>query len=186
MDQRVLLDSRAFHLTMERLCHQLIEHHKDFTNTAIIGIQPRGVFLSDRLTKLLTNIMPRVKFDYGKLDITFYRDDFRRRDTTIKPSETSMPFSIEGKKVVLVDDVLYTGRTIRAALDALLDYGRPDHVELLTLIDRRLKRHLPIRPDYVGKTVDSIDEEKVKVEWQEQHGQDIVNLLTERATGKQD
>lgn len=182
MDQRVLLDSRAFQLALVRLCHQLIENHKDFANTAIIGIQPRGIFLSDRLTKLLQKTLPQAHFDYGKLDITFYRDDFRRRQKTITPSETDISFSIEGKKVVLMDDVLYTGRTIRSALDALLDYGRPAHVELLALIDRRLKRHVPIRPDYVGKTIDSIDEEKVKVEWQEHEGQDVVNLLTERET----
>src|SRR4030095_8119883 len=105
------------------------------------------------------------KINYGKLDITFYRDDVRKELHV--PNQTDIKFSIEGRKVVLVDDVLYTGRTIRAALDALLSFGRPDKVELMVLIDRRYSRHLPIQPDYIGKSIDSIITQKVKVLWQE-------------------
>ena len=101
----------------------------------------------------------------GDLDITFYRDDFRRRENPLIPNSTQLEFSLENKKVVLVDDVLYTGRSVRAALDALLDFGRPSSVELLVLIDRRLSRHVPIQPDYVGHTVDVIADERVRVEW---------------------
>ena len=128
-------------------------------------MQPRGVFLADRLQKCLNEIHSDFKVALGSLDITFYRDDFRRREDPLLPSSTQLNVSLEDKKVVLVDDVLFTGRTVRAALDAILDFGRPSSVELLVLIDRRLSRHLPIQPDYVGHTVDVVAEERVKVEW---------------------
>jgi len=177
MKSRVILDSKEFDLTLRRLCFQLIENHNDFSSTVIIGIQPRGVYLSDRLVQLLKSIKPNIAIKYGKLDITFYRDDFRRSEKLAEPSKTEIDFTIEGKNVVLVDDVLYTGRTIRASLDSLLDYGRPENVELLTLIDRRLKRHLPIQPNYVGKVIDSIEAEKVKVDWKEIEGKDSVWIV---------
>lgn len=146
-------------------------------DTAIIGIQPRGIALSDRIVReMAAETSVRVPF-YGKLDITFYRDDLRTQIHL--PSNVDMPFSIEGKKVVLIDDVLYTGRTIRAALDALMDFGRPAKVELLVLIDRRYSRQLPIQPDYTGKSIDSIISQKVKVLWQQQDGRDEVVLLDE-------
>lgn len=119
----------------------------------------------------------------GNLDITFYRDDFRRRENPLIPSATNIDFVIENKKVVLVDDVLYTGRTIRAGLDALLAFGRPEKVELLTLIDRRFNRDLPIQPDYVGKTVDTLVSERVSVEWKEIEGEDKVVLYTPDTNG---
>ena len=115
--------------------------------------------------------------ELGKLDITFYRDDFRTGNTLLRANETDIEFSLEHKRIVLVDDVLYTGRTIRSALDALLDFGRPEDVELLVLIDRRLQRHLPIQAKYAGKTIDSIIDEKVKVEWEEQGEEDKVWLI---------
>jgi pyrimidine operon attenuation protein / uracil phosphoribosyltransferase len=114
-------------------------------------------------------------FDYGRLDITFYRDDIRKELHV--PSQTQIDFSIEGKRVVLIDDVLYTGRTIRAALDALMAFGRPAKVELLVLIDRRYSRELPVQPDYAGRTIDSIVSQKVKVLWKERDGRDDVLLL---------
>lgn len=150
-------------LTLKRLAHELIENHYPFTNTCIIGIQPRGIAISDFITQYIQTIHPEVSVAYGKLDITFYRDDFRGQIHI--PSITDLPFSIEGKKVILIDDVLYTGRTIRAAMDALLDNGRAQKVELCILVDRKFSRELPIQPDYVGKSIDSIVTQKVKVIW---------------------
>ena len=160
-----ILNKEQLNITIHRLCHQLMENHNNFSNTVIIGLQPRGVFLADRLQKCLNEIHSDFKVALGSLDITFYRDDFRRREDPLLPSSTQLNVSLEDKKVVLVDDVLFTGRTVRAALDAILDFGRPSSVELLVLIDRRLSRHLPIQPDYVGHTVDVVAEERVKVEW---------------------
>ena len=113
----------------------------------------------------------------GYLDITFYRDDFRRSDKVLEASATEMNFVVEGKKVVFIDDVLYTGRSIRAALTAIQSYGRPKNIELLILIDRRFSRHLPIQPDYRGRQVDAIDDEKVIVNWKETQGEDNVYLI---------
>lgn len=174
MQPRVILDSKKLDLTITRLCHQLIEQHKDFSEAVIIGVQPRGVFLANRIHQKLSEILKTKSIPYGKLDITFYRDDFRLKRKPMIADETDIEFSLEGKNIVLIDDVLYTGRTIRAALDAILDYGRPADVELLVLIDRRLQRHLPIQAKYVGKVIDSITSEKVKVEWKETDGADKV------------
>lgn len=140
-----------------------MENHGNFSGTVIIGIQPRGIALSDQIVEEIKKELPDEAIDYGKLDITFYRDDIRKELHIA--NHTDIPFSIEGKKVVLIDDVLYTGRTIRAALDALLAFGRPEKVELCVLIDRRFSREFPIQPDYVGKSIDSIISQKVKVEW---------------------
>lgn len=179
MQKRILIESAQFALTVDRLCHQLIEQHKDFSDSVIIGVQPRGVFLSDRIVARLKSILPKAKIQHGKLDITFYRDDFRVKGKPMQANETDIAFSIENKQVILVDDVLYTGRTIRSALDAMLDYGRPKDVELLVLVDRRLHRHLPIEANYVGKVVDSIAAEKVKVEWKEVDGKDKIWIINE-------
>jgi len=184
MQPRVILDSQKFSLTIDRLCHQLIENHKDFLNTCIIGIQPRGIFLSKRIKERLQKIETKLNPEHGVLDITFYRDDFRRREKPLTPSNTDIEFSIEGKKVILIDDVLFTGRTIRAAMDALLDFGRPEHVELLVMIDRRFTRDLPIQANYVGKTIDSIESEHVQVEWKENDGADKIWILTENEKQK--
>jgi pyrimidine operon attenuation protein/uracil phosphoribosyltransferase len=158
-----ILAEQQLNITIKRLAHQVLENNADFSNTVLIGLQPRGVFLSDRIVEEIKKELPNETIHYGKLDITFYRDDVRK-ELHIANS-TDIPFSIEGKRVVLIDDVLYTGRTIRAALDALLDFGRPGKVELCVLIDRRFSRQLPIQPDYVGKSIDSIISQKVKVEW---------------------
>ena len=172
-----LLDSKAFGLTVTRLCHQLIEDHGDLANTALIGIQPRGVLLGKRLKKELQGILKREDITYGELDITFHRDDFRERSVTAAPSSTDLDFSLDGMHVVLIDDVLFRGRTVRAALDALLSFGRPASVQLLVLIDRRFSRELPIQPDYVGRWVDSIADQRVTVEWRETEGKDRVLIL---------
>ena len=162
---RTILDDRRFDLTMTRLCHQLVENHGAFHESCMVGIQSRGVLLANKLYKTLQAVSGSSDLEYGKLDITFYRDDFRHREKPLKASSTEMEFLIEGKKVILVDDVLYTGRTVQAAMTALRDYGRPASVELLVLIDRRFNRHLPIRANYVGMQVDAVDEAYVKVDW---------------------
>jgi pyrimidine operon attenuation protein/uracil phosphoribosyltransferase len=179
MKPRIILDSKHFAITIDRLCYQLIENHNDFSESAIIGLQPRGIYLAHRIQQRLNEILKKKKgILCGDLDITFYRDDFRKKD--LAPTSTRMDFIIENKKVVMVDDVLFTGRTIRAGLDALMDFGRPRTVELLVLIDRRWSRHLPIQPDYAGKVIDTIASEKVKVEWTETEGKDRVWLMTEK------
>jgi pyrimidine operon attenuation protein/uracil phosphoribosyltransferase len=162
---------------LKRLSHELIESHNDFSDTVLVGLQPRGIYVVSQLKKQLEIILGK-EIICGNLDITFFRDDFRRREKPLIPSITNIDFSLENKKVVLVDDVLYTGRTIRAGLDALLTFGRPSKVELLVLIDRRFRRDLPIQADYVGKMVDSLISERVSVEWQEIEGEDKIVLYT--------
>lgn len=175
-EERIILTQERIALTIERLCRQLIEVYDTFDATCIIGIQPRGVFLAERLQQRLLELLDRQAIQYGKLDITFYRDDFRTRTKPLKASVTEMDFLVEDKNVLLVDDVLYTGRTVQAALTALQHYGRPRRVELVSLIDRRFNRHLPIKSDYTGLRVDSVDEAYVVVEWQETSGEDRVVL----------
>lgn len=182
MEKQIILNSKHFELTIKRLCYQLIENHNDFSNTVLIGLQPRGINVLTRIKKELDSILNK-EVICGNLDITFYRDDFRRRETPLIPSATNIDFVIEGKKVVLMDDVLYTGRTIRSGLDALLAFGRPEKVELLTMINRKFQRDLPIQPDYVGKTIDTLSAERVSVEWEEIEGEDKVVLFTPDTNG---
>jgi pyrimidine operon attenuation protein/uracil phosphoribosyltransferase len=173
---KTLLDSTRMNITLQRLAHQLVENHLSFADTAIVGIQPRGIFLSDRIAAMVKKISGNKKIDYGHLDITFYRDDVHTSNIQV-PQNTNINFSIEDRNVILVDDVLYTGRTIRSAMDALIDFGRPKKVELLTLIDRRFSRELPVQPDYVGFAVDTILTQKVKVYWKEKDDKDEVVLI---------
>jgi pyrimidine operon attenuation protein/uracil phosphoribosyltransferase len=180
MQKRTLLDGKKFQITIKRLCHQLIESHTDFSKTVLIGIQPRGSYFADRIQRELSEILKNNSLQKGNLDITFFRDDFRRKDGLVSASSNTIDFIIEGKNVILIDDVLWTGRTIRAALDALLAYGRPAKVELMVLIDRRFSRHVPIEPDFIGLQVDSLDSQLVKVSWKETEGEDKVILLSER------
>lgn len=161
-------------ITITRLAHQLIETHNDFSESVIIGLQPRGVLMARRIHDKLQMILKKKNIAFGELDVTFYRDDFRRKE--LIPNKTIIDFIIEDKNVILVDDVLFTGRTIRAGLDAMLAFGRPKDVELLVLIDRRFSRHLPIQAKYIGKVIDSIESQKVKVEWKETDGKDKVTL----------
>ena len=175
MKPKVLLENKRFDITIKRLCHQLIEVHGDFENTVIIGLQPRGIFLARRIQHELEKILKGKKIKCGELDITFYRDDFRKKE--LIPNQTNINFTIEDKNVIMVDDVLFTGRTIRAGLDAMLAFGRPVDVELLVLVDRRFCRHLPIQAKYSGLAIDSIDTQNVKVEWKETEGKDRITLL---------
>jgi pyrimidine operon attenuation protein/uracil phosphoribosyltransferase len=177
MSQKVLLSEKEIHIILHRLACQLLENHLDFSNTVLIGLQPRGTFLANRLTQILQEDYKVKDIALGFLDITFFRDDFRRDGKTLTANKTQIDFLIDNKKVVLIDDVLYTGRSIRAALTALQSFGRPEEIELLTLIDRRFSRHLPIQPNYRGRQVDVIDHEKVKVCWKEQDGEDTVYLI---------
>ncbi len=167
MQKKLILDSDLLDITVSRLCQQLIENHNDFKESVIIGMQPRGIHLADLIHQNLEKILKR-KIPLGYLDATFHRDDFRRREIPAKASENRIPFIIEGKNVVLVDDVLFTGRTIRAALDAMISFGRPAKVELLVLIDRKYNRELPVAADYVGKSVNTLASQRVLVELQAQ------------------
>ena len=176
MQALTILESAAFELTVKRLCHQLIEDRGHLGDTALVGLQPRGVFFARRLRKELLHITGEKHILYGELDITFHRDDFRQRPVTAIPGTTELDFSVEDRRVVLIDDVLHTGRTIRAGLDALLSFGRPRSVELMVFIDRRFSRQLPIQADFVGRSVDSIDGQHVTVEWKESDGVDRVSL----------
>ena len=178
MEEIVLLSGPKFELTIQRLCFQLIENHSSFKDTVLIGLQPRGIFLMDRINDFL--IQKNIKhLQSGYLDPTFHRDDVRRTGAIILPSAQTINFSIENKNVILIDDVLFTGRTIRAGLDAMLAFGRPAKVELLVLINRKYSRHLPIAPDYVGKSIDTILTDKINVHWQETDGEDGVWMLSE-------
>ncbi len=178
MQSRTIIDSKGVNLTITRLCFQLIENHHDFNNTILVALQPRGIFLLERIIAKLKELKPSLDPKTGSLDITFYRDDFRRGSTPLVASKTNMEHNIEGRRVVIVDDVLYTGRSVRSALDALLDFGRPIQVELLVFVDRRFKRHLPIQPEYVGSRVDSLNSERVIVNWGKTDGKDEVQLYT--------
>ncbi len=174
-----LLTHQRLDLTMTRLCHQLIENHGDFSNSCVVGVQSRGALLSDRLVeKLKTQEIQELQ--YGKLDITFYRDDFRTRKEPLAASETIMDFLVDDKRVILVDDVLYTGRTVQSALTALQHFGRPRQVELLVLVDRRFNRQLPLRADYTGIRVDAVDEAYVKVMWRDVEGRDEVKIFSSK------
>ncbi len=172
---KTVLNEQQLDITIKRLSHQILENHPSLQNTVIIGLQPRGIFVSDSIVEELKKIISPDIIRYGLLDITFYRDDIRKEIHV--PNQTKIPFTVENKNVVLVDDVLHTGRTIRAALDALLDFGRPSKVELCALIDRRFSRQLPIQPDYVGKTIDSIISQRVKVFWRSRDNKQEVVLL---------
>ena len=177
MSQKILLTSREVNIILHRLACQLIEKHLDFSNTILIGLQPRGRFLAERIKQLLEQEYKIKDIQLGFLDITFFRDDFRRSEKPLEANKTQIDFLVEDKKVVFIDDVLYTGRSIRAALTAIQSFGRPSEIELLVLIDRRFSRHLPIQPDYRGRQVDAINDEKVKVTWTENEGEDSVFLI---------
>ena len=176
MSRKTLLNSKDIEIILHRLACQLIENHNDFSDTVLIGLQPRGSFLANRLANVLKNHYNIKDLKLGLLDITFYRDDFRRRDAPLLATSTEIDFLIENKKVVIIDDVLFSGRSIRAALTAIQSYGRPKNIELLVLIDRRFSRHLPIQPNYRGRQVDAINEERVLVSWQETHKKDAVYI----------
>lgn len=177
MQKKLILDSGLLDITLNRLCQQLIENHSDFNETVILGLQPRGIFLAESIQEKLEKLLKK-SILLGYLDVTFHRDDYRRREIPAKASETRVPFVIEGKKVVLIDDVLFTGRTVRAAMDAMIAFGRPSKVELLVLVDRKHTRDLPIAADYVGKYVDTLTSQRVLVELEAQgHKQNKIWLI---------
>ncbi|WP_080054789.1 bifunctional pyr operon transcriptional regulator/uracil phosphoribosyltransferase PyrR [Spirosoma aerolatum] len=165
--QRLILSSPLLEIVISRLTQQLIETYQDFADTVLLGMQPRGIYFAERVARELHTTLGYA-VPLGYLDATFYRDDFRRRDTPLRPNTTHVPFIIENKRVILIDDVLATGRMVRAALDAMTAFGRPRKVELLVLIDRRYNRDLPIKPDYTGKRVNTLESQRVLVEWTEQ------------------
>jgi pyrimidine operon attenuation protein / uracil phosphoribosyltransferase len=177
MSEKVLLTSIEVNIILHRLACQLIENHLDFSTTVLIGLQPRGVFFANRIKELLQNEFNIPNIQLGYLDITFFRDDFRRSEKLLEANKTQIDFIVEDKKVVFIDDVLFTGRSINAALTAIQSFGRPTEIELMVLIDRRFSRHLPIQPDYRGRQVDTITDEKVKVCWKEKDGEDGVYLI---------
>ena len=176
---KVILEKKKFNLTLDRLCQQLIENYDDFADTCIIGIQDKGALFSDRLMRHLRVMSEVLKADYGKIDITFHRDDFRR-GKPLTPSKNEIDFVVEEKRVILLDDVLYTGRTIQSAMNALQHFGRPNSVELMVLVDRRFNRHFPIQANYVGMTVDALNEAYVSVKWKEHSGRDEILFFDDK------
>ena len=176
IDSRQILNNKQIDIIITRLCNQLIENHQDFSNTVIVSLLPRGQQVANKIISKLEKFT-NTKINYGELDISFYRDDLRRNTEPIVPHKMNMDVSVDNKKVVIIDDVLYTGRSVRSAIDALMPFGRPKSIELLVLIDRRLSRHLPIQPDYVGKVIDSIDSEKVIVSINEEDKNDNIIIL---------
>lgn len=158
---KVLLSSQQLSETVGQLADQLSKNHSTLTDVVFVGIQQGGVVVANDIVAALQQLHPAQKVQYGQLDITFYRDDIRKEILT--PDTMNLPFAIENKTIVLIDDVLFTGRTIKAALDVLLDYGRPAKVELCVLIDRKEHRQFPIQADYVGKTIQTNKTDKIKL-----------------------
>jgi pyrimidine operon attenuation protein/uracil phosphoribosyltransferase len=179
MEKRLILDSGLTRIILERMALQITENHPDMSDFAIIGMQPRGVKLARKLVEIISRITGNSQIQYGELDSTFYRDDFRQGDKLLVPSANSIHFLIENKKIIIVDDVLYTGRSVRSSLNALADFGRPLKIELMALIDRKFNRELPIQPDYVGEEVDTIANDKVEVVWIENKSTPEVWIITE-------
>lgn len=176
LTEREILNETEIIILISRLTRQLIENHNHFENSVLIGVQPRGIYVANRLKKKLKELSG-IEVTTGAIDTTFFRDDFRRKDKPLLPSVTNLDFSLESKRIILVDDVLFSGRTVRAAMDALLSFGRPASIELLVLVDRRFSRNLPIEANYVGKHIDTLSSERVEVMWEELEGTDKVILI---------
>jgi pyrimidine operon attenuation protein/uracil phosphoribosyltransferase len=183
MQKRLVLDQTQINITISRFCYQLIENHDDFENTVLLGLQPRGSLVLDRIVRRLKEISGS-SVPFGYLDATFHRDDFRRRELPLRANETKIDFLIENKKVILVDDVIYKGRSIRAAMDAMIAFGRPQKVELMVLIDRKYTRDFPIKPDYFGRQVNTLESQYVSVEWQGQGFEEDAIWITEKSPNK--
>jgi len=176
MPKKVLLDSKKIDIILNRLVCQLVENHKDFDNTVLIGLQPRGAFLIDKILEIFNKEYPAIDIKSGILDFTFFRDDFRRSEKTLSASSTKINFSVENKNVVLIDDVLFTGRSIKAAMSSMDSYGRPNSIELLVLIDRRYKREIPIEANYCGAKIDTFKGDRVNVVWGENSKDNIIYI----------
>jgi pyrimidine operon attenuation protein / uracil phosphoribosyltransferase len=175
----VVMDADRIGRTLTRIAHEILERNKGVDHLALVGVRTRGVHIARRLARALREITGQ-EIPTGALDITLYRDDLMRQAVGPQPlvRRTEIPFSIDNRKILLVDDVLYTGRTTRAALDALIDFGRPKAIQLIVLVDRG-HRELPIKADYVGKNLPTSPEESVRVRLQETDGHDEVVLLQE-------
>ena len=167
MQKRLLFDSNNLNVTVKRLCNQLLENHNNFKNSVIIGLQPRGIFFAKRIIKELENQIS-TKIETGYLDTTFYRDDFRSYNKNLNAKETIIPFMVDNKNVIIVDDVLFTGRTVRSAMEGIINFGRPKKIELLVLIDRKYNREIPIEATYIGKSVNTVESQKIEVKLKEQ------------------
>ncbi len=173
--ERVLLDDKAIERSINRIAHEILERNQGSKNLALIGIRTRGIFLAKRIREKIEEIEGRV-LPFGILDITMYRDDIARMKATLKVKKTDIPFDVNNMTIVLVDDVLYTGRTTRAAIDAIMDLGRPKRIQLAVLVDRG-SRELPIQPDYLGIGYSAVaQEEEISVRLQEMDGRDAVLL----------
>ncbi len=170
--ERVVLDPVGIRRALNRIAHEILEHNKGAKDLALVGIRTGGVYLARRLSASLMDI-EGAQVQTGELDVTLYRDDLRTRKDPPHLRRTAIPFDITGMRIILIDDVLYTGRTIRAAMDSLIDFGRPQLIQLAVLIDRG-HRELPIRADYVGKNLPTSRDEEVKVLFQEEGGEDKV------------
>lgn len=168
--EKLVLDAASIDRALVRMAHEIHEHHKGVQNLALVGIRTRGVFLAERLRTKFKEITG-TELPLGVLDITLYRDDLSEVGPNPEVHRTDLPFDLKEKVIILVDDVLYTGRTIRAALDALIDYGRPRAIQLAVLVDRG-HRELPIRADYVGKNMPTSMRERVIIRLQESDGRD--------------
>ena len=176
MPKKILLNSKKIDLILNRLVCELVENHKDFNNTVLIGLQPRGTYLIEKILDIFKKKYPNINIKSGILDFTFFRHDFRRSEKTLKASSTQINFSIENKNVVLIDDVLFTGRSIKAAMSSIDSYGRPNSIELLVLIDRRYKREIPIQANYCGAKIDTFKGDKVNVVWNENSKKDVIYI----------
>ncbi|MCB0517120.1 MAG: bifunctional pyr operon transcriptional regulator/uracil phosphoribosyltransferase PyrR [Chitinophagales bacterium] len=176
---KVIYDAPKIAICIDRLCKQLIEVHGDFSTSVLIGLQPRGIALTQRIFSRLSSMLQK-EINWSALDVSMYRDDFRHNQKYIEMYPTSISVNLDNKKVILIDDVLFTGRTIRSGLDALLDFGRPASVELLVLIQRNLSLHFPIAPTYIGKRVDTLSSQSIRVQWQEKDGIDQVILIDKK------
>ncbi len=176
MPKKVLLNSKKIDIILNRLVCQLVENHKDFDNTVLIGLQPRGAFLIDKILEKFNKDYPKINIKSGILDFTFFRDDFRRSEKTLSASSTQINFSVENKNVVLIDDVLFTGRSIKAAMSSMDSYGRPNSIELLVLIDRRYKREIPIEANYFGAKIDTFKGDRVNVVWGKNSKDNIIYI----------
>jgi len=176
MQKAIVLDEQAIRRALTRIAHEIIERNKGVENLVIVGIKTRGIFLAKRLSEKIEQIEGQV-VPVGELDITLYRDDLTIKTKDQEPlvKGSNIPVDIHNKKIILVDDVLYTGRTVRAAMDALIDIGRPDQIQLAVLIDRG-HREFPIRPDYVGKNIPTAKNEKIVVELFERDQIDRVSI----------
>lgn len=176
MQKAIIMDEDAILRALKRISHQIIEKNKGVQNVALIGIKTRGVDLAYLIRSMIKEI-EGVELEVGTLDISLYRDDLTHKSQDAVVGQSDIPFSVNGKKIVLIDDVIYTGRTVRAALDAVMDLGRADQIQLAVLIDRG-HRELPIRADYVGKNVPTSHHEVIKVELKPSDGIDRVSIMS--------